>query len=75
MRWLLILFLALGLPSCSSDWIRASSIRPAGELGTPDYDRYGAADQQLSEVDRDAKRQTARMLRDLVKRAAEGISQ
>jgi len=72
MCWLTILFLALVFPGCSSDWIRASSIRPAVALVTRDYDRYVAADEELSDVDRDARRQTARMLRHLVDRAASG---
>ena len=68
--WLLLLVALVG--GCGGDWIRARAIEPAVTLVTEDYETYVARDPGLSDLDRAAKLQTARMLRDVVERAATG---
>jgi len=66
---LLILVLRTG---CVGDWIHATAIEPAVVLVTQDYEVYVRDDATMSAVDRDAKLQTGRMLRELVPRAVKG---
>jgi hypothetical protein len=66
-------FLLIGLiGGCGGDWIHARAIQPAVTLVTDDYENYVDRDPGLSDLDRAAKLQTARMLRDVVERAMEG---
>jgi hypothetical protein len=72
MRLFLALLILAALTGCSGDWIRASAIEPAVVLVSREYETDVRDDSTLSGSHRDAKLQTARMLRDLVQRAAKG---
>ena len=72
MRLLLALLILVLLTGCAGDMIRGTAIQPAVTLVTQEYEAYVRDDSALSAVDRDAKLQTARMLRELVQRAVKG---
>lgn len=72
MRFVLALLLLALLTGCAGDWLHATAIQPAVTLVTQEYEAYVRDDATLSGVDRDARLQTAQMLRQLVQRAVRG---